>query len=101
MATFKRVSGNFEYWLAHGMLPLGRYRPEVETLRSGTPRIVIGLGAASTGQPIAAMGISAAKALGTDPVVFPGDHVGFASHTAEFVETLDRILRGNYPSAPR
>ena len=37
--TMERVSGNFEYWLAHGMIPLSVYRPDVEALRAGkTPR---------------------------------------------------------------
>ena len=31
--TFARVSGNFEYWLAHGVMPLSLYRPDVEALR--------------------------------------------------------------------
>ena len=28
--TFARVSGNFEYWLAHGIMPLSLYRPDVD-----------------------------------------------------------------------
>ena len=47
--TFARVSGNFEYWLAYGMLPLSLYEPKIETLRKGKPRIVIGLGEQSKG----------------------------------------------------
>ena len=42
--TFARVSGNFDYWLAQGMLPLSLYRPDVEVLRSGTPPINVALG---------------------------------------------------------
>ena len=41
-ATFERVSGNFEYWLAHGMIPLSLYRPDVESLRAGRPRVIGG-----------------------------------------------------------
>ena len=52
LETFARVSGNFEYWLAHGMIPLSLYRPDVEALRAGKPRIVVGIGEQSAGQPI-------------------------------------------------
>ena len=77
--TFARVSGNFEYWLAHGMLPLSLYEPKVETLRKGKPRIVVGLGEQSRGQPIYEMGTALAEKLGVEPVAFPGDHMGFES----------------------
>ena len=92
--TFARVSGNFEYWLAHGMLPLSLYEPKVATLRKGKPRIVIGLGEQSKGQPIYEMGTAVAEKLGTEPVIFPGDHMGFESDAEAFVETLDKALNG-------
>lgn len=84
--TFARVSGNFEYWLAHGMLPLSLYEPE--TLRRGKPRIVIGLGGQSKGQPIYEMGTALAARLGVEPVIFPGDHMGFEAHAEPFAEAL-------------
>lgn len=93
--TFVRVSGNFEYWLAHGMLPLARYRPDVEALRHGEPRVVVGIGEASAGQPIDEMGRALAEHLGSEPVVFPGDHFGFESHTDAFVETLRWVFDSN------
>lgn len=92
--TFARVSGNFEYWLAHGMLPLSRYRPDVEALRQGAPRIVVGLGGQSVGQPIHAMGSALATGLGMPPIDFPGDHMGFESHAEPFAATLHRALAG-------
>ena len=93
--TFERVSGNFEYWLAHGMLPLSRYTPEVDTLRSGKPRIVVAIGAESAGQPIEAMAVALAERLGVNPVAFPGDHIGFGQHAEAFAQTLGRVLAGN------
>ena len=66
-ATFERVSANFEYWLAHGMIPLSVYRPDVEALRAGTPRVVVGIGEQSTGQVIHDMGMALALKLGTEP----------------------------------
>lgn len=90
--TFARVSGNFEYWLAHGMMPLSLYRPDVDALRAGKPRVVVGLGEQSAGQPIYGMGLVLAKKLGTEPVMFPGDHMGFGSHADTFAETLHRAF---------
>lgn len=90
--TFARVSGNFEYWLAHGMLPLSNYRPDVATLRAGKPRIVIAIGEASAGQPIANMSNAAAHALGIDPVIFPGDHMAFGHEADAFAAALGDAL---------
>lgn len=89
METFARVNGNFEYWLAHGMLPLSHYRPEVDVLRSGSPRIVVGVGELSRGQPIEAMSAALAGKLAQELVSFPGDHFGFGAQAAEFAEVLD------------
>lgn len=94
METFARVSGNFEYWLAHGMLPLSFYVPDVAALKAGAPRVVVGLGEGSAGQPIYAMGAALADKLGIAPVAFPGDHMGFEADAEGFVATLDRALQG-------
>lgn len=93
--TFGRVSGNFEYWLAHGMLPLSRYRPDIEALRRGEPRVVVGIGEQSAGQIIHEMGTAVARALGAAPVSFPGDHMGFEPHADIFAATLHRIFSGH------
>ncbi len=92
-ATFERVSGNFEYWLAHGMIPLSLYRPDVEALRAGTPQVVVGVGEQSSGQPIHEMSMALARHLGTEPVVFPGDHMGFGTDPESFAEVLDQTIR--------
>jgi pimeloyl-ACP methyl ester carboxylesterase len=91
--TFARVSGNFEYWLAHGMMPLSLYRPDIEALRRGQARILVGIGEQSAGQPIYEMGTALAGKLGMEPVSFPGDHMGFASHTEMFANTLDKAFK--------
>ena len=93
--TFARVSGNFEYWLAHGMLPLATYRPDVEALRAGKPQIVVAIGEASAGQPIADMSKAAARALGIEPVTFPGDHMAFGPEADAFAAALGGALAAN------
>lgn len=90
--TLARVSGNFEYWLAHGVMPLSLYRPDVEALR-GRP-VVVGIGEESIGQPIDGMGKALADRLGTNRAAFPGDHMGFAHYPDRFAETLHLALSG-------
>jgi pimeloyl-ACP methyl ester carboxylesterase len=90
--TFGRISGNFEYWLAHGMLPLSQYRPDVDALKSGAPQIIVALGEGSVGQPIHQMGTALAAALDGAPAPFPGDHIGFASDPQGFATNLQRVL---------
>jgi pimeloyl-ACP methyl ester carboxylesterase len=92
METFARVSGNFEYWLAGGMVALDRYVPDVATLKSGTPRVVVAVGEDSGGHPIEAMGKALAKKLGLAPTPFPGDHMGFETEAEAFADTLHRTL---------
>ncbi|PDP86639.1 alpha/beta hydrolase [Glycomyces fuscus] len=92
--TFERVSGNFEYFLAHGLMPLSLYRPDVEALREGRVPVAVGLGDASAGQPIHDIGLALTRRLGTEPVAFPGDHVGFGTHPRAFAEALHGALGG-------
>lgn len=42
--TFQRVSRNFEYWLAHGIVPLSTYEPDIAALRDDRPPIVVAIG---------------------------------------------------------
>ena len=42
--TFARVSGNFEYWLAQGVMALSLYRPDIDALRASKPRVVVAIG---------------------------------------------------------
>lgn len=91
-ATFERVSGNFDYFLAHGMLPLSLYRPDVDALRRNGTRVAVGLGEGSGGRDIHAMGSALAGELGVEPVTFPGDHLGYETEPEAFTETLHRAL---------
>lgn len=95
METFGRVSANFDYWLAHGMRPLGQYKPDVAALQAGNAEVVVVLGEQSAGQPIAEMTEALAKALGQTAVTVPGDHIGFTMDPVGFAAALDTILRGH------
>lgn len=52
------------------------------------------VGDASGGQVAHRAGVALAERLGTDVVVFPGDHGGYSSHPDAFAELLYKVLRG-------
>lgn len=94
MAAFGRIGGNMDYFLGHSRA-LAFGVPDVESLRKGKPRIVIGVGAESKGQLAHRTAEALAEKLGAPPVVFPGDHGGGDDHNPKpFAEVLDRALRG-------
>jgi pimeloyl-ACP methyl ester carboxylesterase len=41
--------GNLDFFLAHGLKPSGFYVPDVDTLRAGSARVVVGVGADTVG----------------------------------------------------
>jgi len=92
METFTRVSGNFEYWLADGVVSLSSYEPNLAALRADPARIVVALGVGSVDQPIHAMGAALANRLGVQPVAFPGDHMGFETEPDAFAAAMARSL---------
>jgi pimeloyl-ACP methyl ester carboxylesterase len=53
------------------------YKPDFDALRSASTRIVIGVGAESTGELACRAGTAVAEQLGTTPVTFPSGHGGF------------------------
>ncbi len=73
-------------------MPLSLYRPDVDALRTGKPRVVVGIGKESAGQPIDSMGRALAAKLGTEPFLFPGAHMGFDLHADTFAENLHRAF---------
>jgi pimeloyl-ACP methyl ester carboxylesterase len=90
--AFGRIMANLGFFFAHGRQAIVDYVPDVETLKKGRPRVVVGAGEATTGQTANRSAIALAERLGTAPVIFPGDHGGFGSHAAAFAERLDLVL---------
>ncbi|MEV5748908.1 alpha/beta hydrolase [Actinoallomurus sp. NPDC052308] len=70
------------------------WRPDVTALRGGTPRLVVGIGAASAGQLCDRTSTALAAGLGVEPVIFPGGHVGFTEDPARFAARLREVLDG-------
>jgi hypothetical protein len=90
---FGRLMGNLDFFFAHGRKAIVDYVPDVAALKKGAPRVVVGVGETTTGQTAHRAATTLAERLGTDPVVFPGDHGGYGSHAAAFAERLDQALK--------
>ena len=80
------------FWFAHELRPTTRWRPDVTTLRASPARIVVGIGAESTGQVCDRTSRALAEALGVEPTIFPGDHVGFVDAPDAFADALLEVL---------
>jgi pimeloyl-ACP methyl ester carboxylesterase len=81
-----------ELFFLRMLKPFTRYRPEVDTLRSGQPRVVVGVGATSQRELAVRSAAALAERLGSAPVAFPGEHGGFLGDPAGFAEVLRRVL---------
>ncbi len=91
-AGLDRVQNNLEfflghYWNAHSELDLS-------ILKSSPTRIIVAVGEVSEGRFPHKSAMELAKRLGTQAVLFPGEHGGFLTHPAEFAERLHRMLAG-------
>lgn len=75
------------------MRPTAEFLPDVDALRAGPTRVVVGLGADSAGQICDRTSRALADALGTAPTMFPGGHIGFAEDPAGFLPALRAVLR--------
>lgn len=90
--SFARMRGNLDFFFAHGFKPISLFVPDVKALKSGTPRIVVGVGSTSSGQVEYRTAVALAERLGADPAVFPGGHTGFTEQPTEFAERLREVL---------
>ena len=57
-------------------------------------RVVLAVGEASRGEAPYRAAFAVAEKLGTEPVVFPGDHGGFGSDPVAFAARLRDVLTG-------
>jgi pimeloyl-ACP methyl ester carboxylesterase len=87
-----RMRATTEQFLAHLIRPTTRYRPDIEALRAAPARIVVAVGATSTGQLANRAAVALAGQLGTTVVGFPGDHGGFVALPEQCGRVLDQVL---------
>jgi pimeloyl-ACP methyl ester carboxylesterase len=81
-----------DYQHAHMLRPTIRWRPDLSALRWGPTRVVVGIGTDSADQLCDRTSRALAVALGIEPTMFPGDHVGFAANPPAFATRLREVL---------
>lgn len=71
------------------------YRPAIAAIRREPPRVVIAVGEESLGTMTGRTAVATAQLLGSEPVVFPSHHSGFASdesgHPGQPEQFADRL----------
>lgn len=82
------------FFFVHEMRPTTRWQPDLAALRDGPTRIVVGIGDSSAGQLCDRTSTALATALGIQPTMFPGGHVGFVEDPDRFATRLRAVLRG-------
>jgi pimeloyl-ACP methyl ester carboxylesterase len=82
-----------QFWFAHEMRATTHWQPDVAVLRDGPTRIVIGIGKESAGQICDRTSTALAAALGIEPTMFPGGHIGFVEDPDRFAARLRAVLR--------
>ncbi len=80
------------YSFAHMLRGTTRWEPNLDTLRDGPTRIVIGIGEESSGQLCDRTSRALAAALGLEPTIFCGGHLGFAEEPDRFAGQLRAVL---------
>jgi pimeloyl-ACP methyl ester carboxylesterase len=91
--TFARISANLDYFVAEGIQRIPFYVPDIDALRTHPGGVVVAIGEKSRGQLAYRTAVALAKALGTEPVIFPGNHFGYGDAYAEaFAHVLQRVL---------
>ena len=84
------------FQFAHMLRATARWQPDLDRLRSVPSRIVVGIGEDSAGQLCDRASRALAELLGSEPVLFPGDHIGFVDHPAEFEGRLRALLEAHF-----
>jgi pimeloyl-ACP methyl ester carboxylesterase len=90
-----RMAGNLDLFIAHEIRQIGAYVPQLDVLRSVSPRIVSAAGETSGQQAARRAAIALAEQLGSAVAYLPGGHGGWGSDPQEFAERLDELLKGS------
>jgi pimeloyl-ACP methyl ester carboxylesterase len=91
-AALAQMAKNIEYFVAHAVVEISSYRPDVVALRASGVPLTVGIGEESAGELAHRSALALAQALGVTPVTFPGGHVGHRSHPEAFAAVLARVL---------
>lgn len=97
----QRMSANLTFWFQYELKTYPRYEPDLPGLEKLKDRLVLAGGNDSRElfpyQPNTVL----AQRLGLEIVDFPGDHIGYAAHAAEFAGQLRAVLANRPPLGVR
>jgi hypothetical protein len=94
LETMGRMQANMEVFFGHQLKPMIGYLPDIETLKTATPKIVVAVGEASKGQSAHSAGVALAGRIGREIIDIPGDHQGFSIDPAGWAEVLHKTFQG-------
>jgi pimeloyl-ACP methyl ester carboxylesterase len=95
-ATLARLERNMEFFIGYEVPPFAKYEPDIAALRASSVRVVAAVGDASPPKnPEYRGALAVAERMGTQPVVFPGDHGGFGNRHEAFAARLHGVLSGS------
>jgi pimeloyl-ACP methyl ester carboxylesterase len=88
----RQEAADEDHFFHHELRPTTHWRPDLDVLRSGRPRLVVGIGEESTGEVCDRTSRALAAALGIQPTMFPGGHIGFVDDPKGFLSRLLGVL---------
>ncbi|MGS2811077.1 alpha/beta fold hydrolase [Nocardia sp. MW-W600-9] len=80
------------HWFDHELRATTGWVPDPPLLRAVPTRVIVGIGADSTGQFCDRTSRALATELRSEPVLFPGDHTGFVGDPAGFAVRLQEVI---------
>jgi pimeloyl-ACP methyl ester carboxylesterase len=87
------MMGNMNYFFGRYIRNIGRYEPDLDGVAKARCRVIGAIGEESTDGQLARLGGKRlAQIVGSEPVVFPGDHGGFDGRPKEFAAKLIEVL---------
>jgi len=87
-----RMGTNMEFFIGYEVPPFAKYTPGIAALQASPAHVVMAVGEASREEPPYRAAFAVAERLGTEPVVFPGDHGGFGAQPEPFAAKLHDVL---------
>jgi pimeloyl-ACP methyl ester carboxylesterase len=88
-----QAAADEKFFFEHLLRPTSRWKPDLDALRTGSTKIVVGIGESSTGQLCDRTSTALAATIGVQPTHFPGGHVGFVENPDAFAVGLRVALR--------
>jgi pimeloyl-ACP methyl ester carboxylesterase len=89
---FERMKVNVPFWFDHEFRPYPRHEPDLDALAASKDKLVLASGVESRGLLPYLPNVVLAEKLGVEVVEFPGDHLGYTRHPAEFAAQLHKVL---------